>query len=112
MPEQFKTVSLKRPKLTQKEREAKHSIGFEEDNQFPYGTRIRFDEDEIDKIKALQNLEAGGDVIVYAKGKVTEVRSEARAAGEDVKKRDNVEIQLTDIWVGDQNDAESAFNED
>lgn len=112
MPHNIKTISLKRPKLTKKEREAEMPEVAEDQERYSYGTRIRFDEDEIEKIKTLKGIDAGAKVVIYGKGEVTEVRTTATADERGKKEREHVEIQITDISIEDAENAEYAFKEE
>ena len=98
MPHDTKTVSLLRPKRTKKEMEAEMpSVGMDEGPRYPYGTSLSFEKDEIAKIDALKNVPAGAEVVIYAKGKVTEVRVTDKE--KTSQKRHRVEIQVTDIAI-------------
>ena len=94
-------ISLKKPKMTEaqkkKQRDKEMTMDYEGDN-YPYGARISFEKDVIEKIKSLQNIEAGAQVSLYGKGKVTEVR--VTDSDKSSRKRHHVEIQITDIGVG------------
>lgn len=104
----MKLIDLKRPKLTEKERKEQATIGPSEENQYPYGSRLSFDKEEIAKIKSLQNIQAGAKVNIQAVGKVIEVRV---VDAEGTRKRHNIEIQVQRIAVADQSTYSEAFKE-
>lgn len=63
--------------------------------EYPWGTRISFEKDQIDKMPELKDAEAGEMVKVYGMGKVVKVET---ADGMDNKMR-RVEIQLHKVAV-------------
>jgi len=99
-------VNLKRPKRTKKELKEEAMQVETEQDRYPWGTRLDFHEDEIDKIGTLQGMEGGEEIVIRAKGKVIQVSTIMR---EGSKKREHVEIQITDIGIEDANSAEEAF---
>ena len=88
------TISLLRPKP--KEDMEVPDI-YENENCYPYGTTLSFEKEEIAKIPALQGVEAGATVTIYAMGQIKEVR--VVDSDNDSKKRERVEIQVTDIGI-------------
>lgn len=81
--------------------------------KYPWGTRLRFNEDLIDKVKSLQTIASGTEIIINAKAFICEVSTNETAPypGKKGKKNVNVEIQITDIDIKDNMDAEASFNE-
>lgn len=79
---------------------------------YPYGTRLRFENETIQKIPALQDVKAGTVFTIKAIGKVTEVREVRITDNADKKKNyENVEIQVQKIEIGNADEAEEAFKE-
>ena len=99
-------INLKLSKADKKEMEKAVSIG---DDNYPWGTRLRFENDTIKKIPFLQDVKAGTTVDIKAIGKVTEVRITDTEKG---KSYENVEIQLQKIDLGNANEAEESFKEE
>ena len=88
------TISLLRPKIKE---EPEATDIYEKESRYPYGTVLSFEKEEIAKIPALQGVEAGATVTIYAMGQVKEVR--IVDSDNDSKKRERVEIQVTDIGI-------------
>jgi len=78
------------------------------DREYPYGTRINFENETIEKLPFLQNVKAGAEVEIKAIGKVMEVRITDREKG---KNYETVEIQIQKIEFGNASEAEESFNE-
>jgi hypothetical protein len=104
----MKLVDMKRPKLSKKELKTEVTAPGEED-RYPWGLRLRFDEKEIGKIKVLQKLNIGDTVKIEAIGEVVQMFKRAEK-NRDAK--ESLEIQITKIGVANQNDDEAAFNEE
>ena len=105
-------VDLKIPKKTQKEME-KGAIPIDSELvQYPYGTRLEFNKEEVEKIKILQTIQAGAMVEIRAQAKVTSVRTDDT---EKRRKRHNVEIQIHKIDITntkfEEAEKEAAFKE-
>ncbi len=104
-----KLVDMKIPKKTKAEMKKEHSIGYYgEDDRYPYGLKLRFEADQIDKIPALKTVNAGDMVNIAAMGKVTEVRVTDKDKG---KNRHSVEIQIQSIGIPDGKNFKDAFKE-
>lgn len=106
-------INLKRSKKKIKEiTKPEVAGGYEE--SYPYGTRLSFNEDLIDKIKLLQDLDSGTELKIEAKAFACEVRTNesSKTPGKPGKKNVNVEIQVTDIDIKDAGNAEASFDED
>ena len=106
----MKLVDMKRPKKSRKELRAEtmpENLG--EQERYPWGLRLSFGKDEIEKITSLQKISAGAQVKITAMGKVLEVRI---ADVEKGRKRHNVEIQIQKIGIMDKSKtAEDYFEE-
>lgn len=103
-------ISLKRRKTKTAE-----SIGVPSSAEdYPWGTRLRFDSPEIEKIGGvLGKAVAGDEVRISAVGKIIEVRVQADGAK---SKHQSVEIQITKISITGKNsddptDEKEAFDE-
>lgn len=102
-------INLKMTKRQAKKRD-KVLYGPSSDSEYsyPWGTRVSFEKPEIDKIKALQGVNAGDKVVIQAVGKVVEVRV---TDAEDGRAHHSVEIQLQKVHIGNQDEEDAAFNE-
>jgi hypothetical protein len=76
---------------------------------YPWGTRLRFENQIIEKIPFLQDVKAGTTVDIKAIGKIVEVRVTDTEKG---KNYESVEIQIQKIELGNANEAEESFNEE
>jgi len=103
-------VNMKKPKLTKEEIKAQTvEPSLVNEDRYPYGLRLRLDQDEIAKISALKTIEAGTMVLIKAVGKVTEVS--VIDSEDDKRKRRTVEIQIHEIGIADKADDKTAFDE-
>lgn len=101
-------IDLKIPKKTKKERE-KEMIGYySNEDKYPWGTRLDFNKEEIDKIKALKTAKAGDKVSISAIGKITRVEV---TDAENGRSRHQVQIQVQKIEISnnDPGDEKKAF---
>jgi hypothetical protein len=104
-----KLVDMKVPKKTKKEREKDSAIGYYGDyGQYPYGLKLRFEKDQIDKLSSLKTVKDGDMVNIAAIGKVTEVRVSNK---DKDKNRISVEIQIQSIDIPDGKNFKDAFKE-
>lgn len=88
----MKLVDLKRSKAEKKARTEEHSIG-SADEDYPYGTRIRLEHEDMEKL-GMKDTPAPGDTFhIEAHGKVTHSHESADEKG----KRRHVEIHLTKL---------------
>lgn len=79
-----------------KKRSTKDSLPEPYDGEkYPYGMKLSFDKEQIDKMPELKNVQAGAMVDLMAVGKVTEVRITERRDNS----RHSVEIQIQQIGV-------------
>jgi diketogulonate reductase-like aldo/keto reductase len=103
----MKLISLKRSKKETKELNTPKSVGSDDDG-YPWGTRLNFEKDIIDKIKALQTITAGTEVKIQAIGYVSNVSTSESAKGPE---HQTVEIQIQQIEIKDNTNAEASFDE-
>jgi len=70
---------------------------------YPYGLQVRLDEDSLDKLGIAELPKVGGELLLTAKVTVTSVSSnEHQTEGKRGKhKHRNVELQITDMGLGD-----------
>jgi len=99
-------IDLKLSKKDKKDKEDLTQVPMVE--EYPYGTRLHFEDETIKKIPALQDIKAGTMVNIKAVGKVLEVRVTDKEKG---KNYESVQIQLQKIEIGNANEAEEAFKE-
>jgi hypothetical protein len=94
MPE---LIDLKLPKKTEKELKAESTIGMPgERDKYPYGMELRFENEQFDKITALQGFKVGDEVLIMAKACVTACRESERQGG---KKTRSCEMQIEKIAI-------------
>ena len=105
----MKLIDMAIPKKTKAELKKMDQPVYEgEGNRYPYGLQLRFEKEEIDKISALKNVEAGAKVNITAVGKVTEVRVTDSEKGNN---RHSVEIQIHSVDIPDTANFKDAFKE-
>lgn len=92
----MKLVDMKLPKKTKKEMEDSGVTSMEDQEEYPYGLRLRFDKNEVAKLSVLKGVQAGDMCEIVGKGKVTEVSVTDSAKG---NKRHNVEIQIQQVGI-------------
>jgi|SRR3972149_1704872 len=94
-------VDLKLPKKTEKEMKAGMMPSTMDQDQYPYGTRITLNEEQVAKLGVLfDDAEVGEEVKVIAKGKVESKRANDTVGGDGKKKKNrSMEIQITGIHV-------------
>lgn len=98
-------------KLSEKEKKEMYEGGpkVDDGSDYPWGTRLRFENDSVKKVPGLQKVKAGDMVDIKATGKVVEVRTTDR---DGEKTYECVEIQIQKIDLGSADEAEEAFKED
>jgi len=97
----MKLVDLERPKKTKEElKKERQPINVTNEDRYPYGTCLRFEKEEIEKIQALETIKADQEVSITATGfvKVVEV-TDASAKSAYPRSRKSVEIQITQVAV-------------
>lgn len=104
----MKLIDLKLPKLSKKEREENMKVAPYEGEKYPYGMRLNFGKETINKIKALKSVQAGATVNIQGRGKVVEVRITDEEKG---RTRHNIEIQIQKIAVADTGSYSESFKE-
>jgi hypothetical protein len=88
---------MKLPKATVKETKMTDApIASLNQERWPYGLRINFEKEQIDKMPALAGLKVGDVVSIDAIGCVTSVRISERQEG---KKDHSVEIQIEQVGI-------------
>lgn len=102
-------INLKITKSEQKKREKKMMEIAPYQNDYPWGSVLRFEDETIQKSEFLKTAKAGAEVDIKAKGKIVEVRTTDREKG---KEYECVEIQIQRIDFNYPNEAEDAFNEE
>lgn len=103
-------IDLKIPKKTKKERDKEMIGSYPNEDQYPWGARLDFNKEEIDKIKALKTAKAGDKVSISAIGKITRVEV---TDAENGRSRHQVQIQVQKIEISnnDPGDEQKAFEE-
>lgn len=84
-------VDLKIPKKKQEETCKPCSVNPANEDKYPWGTRLNFNNDEVEKIPGLKDLKAGDKVTVSGEGTVTMINTRDT---QDGGKRYEVEIQI------------------
>lgn len=95
-------------KLSKKEMKSERAIS-PLSSDYPWGTQLSFENPTIKKIKMLQNVKGGAIIEIHAIGKVTQIRT---TEDDKSNERQNIEIQIQKIELGNANEAEEAFNEE
>jgi len=81
--------------------------------KYPGGLVIRLEDEQLKKIKGIENLRDADIVDVYATGTVKEFRvSKVQDSSGKTTKRMSMEIQLEKVGVGDDTQRDKDFNED
>jgi len=76
-------------------------VEYEEKPRYPYGTKLSFDEDLIEKM-GIKELEVGDEVVVYGVAKVC-AKSEHSSEDESGEETDaEVSIQMIEIGIGSE----------
>lgn len=111
----MKLIDMKLPKKTKKELKeemATMPLGGAQP-EYPYGMELRFEKEQIEKIKILKSIKANADVKIHAEGFVKEVRIVDTA--DEKRSRQSVEIQITKLAISndqaEEEDADEAFDE-
>ena len=89
-------VDIKLPKKTKEELKKEGMPSTDDQEQWPYGLRLDFEKEQVDKMASLKNLNIGDKVLVQGEGSVVEVRMSERQGGED---RHSVCIQIEKVSV-------------
>jgi hypothetical protein len=92
-----KFVSMKKKKLTDKERKSEMVADYPRD-EYPYGLRIDLNEESLKRLKlSAANFKVKEEFVIYAKVKTSSVSSR----DSDVRgSNDNVELQITGLDMG------------
>jgi len=77
-------------------------------DEYPYGTRISFTENCLDKIPGLEKLDVGDEIEIRAKAKIVMRESTERAKGDN---HERIELQITDFGFADKGNFDDAFDE-
>jgi hypothetical protein len=92
----MKMVDIKLPKKTKKEMmdEMPAISTIEERDRWPYGLRLHFETEQIDKLPHLKDMKIGQKVTVQGVGEVTEISMREQKEG---KESWVVEVQLHEV---------------
>lgn len=103
----MKLINLRLTKKQKKDTmEVPAKVG--EGPEYPYGTRLNFETEQIEKIPALAKVESGDMVSGTFEGKIIDVRTTDR---EKEQKRRTVEIQIQSIGIVNKESFNDAFEE-
>ncbi len=89
----MKLVSTKLPKKTKDEME-KTAPMMPKGERWPYGLRLTFESDQIDKLPQLERVKIGQKLLVEGIGEVTSIQMHEEKEG---KKKYSVEVQLQEV---------------
>ena len=92
----MKLTDLKRKKKSKEEIKSQYTICNENEEKYPYGTQLRFDQEEVEKLPILKKFSVGDYVNIQGEACVTSVRSEQKQNG---KEKYFVEIQVEKINI-------------
>jgi hypothetical protein len=101
----MKLVDMKRPKKNKKELNEEATIGYAgESERYPYGLKLCFEDEEIEKLDVLKDVKAEQAVKFDGIGKITLVEAVDAAENSGRRKRRRVEIQVEKIAVMKKSD--------
>lgn len=103
----MKLIDLKKKKKTKAEIKKENTIGYPDEDLYPWGLRLSFEKEVVDKLGGLKGLEVGDEVDLKGVAKVVEVRSNETRKGADRR----VELQVVKIGLAARDDVEEAFDE-
>ena len=89
-------VDMKLPKKTEKELKTEMQPSVSNQDRFPYGLELRFENDQFEKLPALKGFKVGDKVMITAEACVTACRESERQGGE---KNRSCEIQIEKIGI-------------
>ena len=90
----MKMVDVKLPKKTKEEMKKEMSPVEIERDRWPYGLRLTFDSEQVDKLPHLKKLKVGQKVNVESIGEVVSIRINDRKDG---KEEYSIEVQLQEV---------------
>lgn len=96
----MKLTDLKRTKAEKKEREKEMRLQGPAEEDYPYGTRVRLEHEDMEKLGLKDTPKPGAVFHIMAKGKVTHSHESADQHG----KRRHVEIHLTHMGMEERKD--------
>jgi hypothetical protein len=89
-------IDMKLPKRTKDEIKKGMMPTMDDQDQWPYGLKLDFEKEQVDKMPSLKNLNVGDKVSIQCQGSVIEVRMSERQGGGDMH---NVCIQIEKVGV-------------
>jgi hypothetical protein len=92
----MKMIDLKMPKLSKKEMEKTNQLMVPDSDRWPYGLKLTFEAEQVDKLPVLEKVKVGDDVSISGMGEVTSIRS---SENQDGKKQFTVEVQIQKVGV-------------
>ncbi|KKN75056.1 hypothetical protein LCGC14_0384300 [marine sediment metagenome] len=105
----MKMIDLKWTKAEIKKRNKPTTERILEGETYPWGLKVHFEKEAVDKMDSLKKVKVGAMVDIHAIGKVVEVSITDR---DKSKKRHRVEIQLQQVGIHDRSDtSEKIFSE-
>ena len=90
------SMKLKKKSKVELKKLMEPTMGYEGQDEWPYGLQLCFEKEEIEKLPSLKKLKVGDSVKVSAEGNVMSVRISERQDGSDDH---SVEIQLKEVDV-------------
>lgn len=88
----MKMVNVKLPKQSKEETAKMPTVG--ERDQWPYGMRLTFNHEQVDKLPHLEKFKVGQKVSIEGIGEITSISMDERQVG---KKEYRVEVQLHEV---------------
>lgn len=106
----MKMIDMKKPKVSKEEMKKMNSpsLPYENRDRWPWGLRLTFEEDEVEKMPGLEKLKVGEKVDIDALGEATSIRMNE---SKDNKKRYTIEIQIQKCGVESKTNYDSSFKE-
>lgn len=96
----MKLIDMKLPKKTKSELKAEIPPIEVECDKWPYGLKLRFESDQVDKLPYLKNMKIGEKVSISGIGEVMSIRMNERKGG---KEDYSVEIQIQNVGMESAN---------
>ena len=84
----------------------------EERDRYPWGTRLEFEKEEIDKIPFLQTVKSDAEINIKATGFIKEVSVTDVSKKSGRRARHRIEIQIEKVGFEDKNSFKEGFEEE
>lgn len=96
-------------KMTKKQKKEASSAVDVDSPEYPFGTSLDFQKEQINKLPALKSADVGDKVEVHGIGKITSIHTSDSDSGDS---HHSVVIQIQKIEIDTPNEEKKAFEED